>query len=96
MKRIRPPTHPGAIIKHDYLEPLSLSIVKLAEHLKVSRVTVSKIVNEHAPVTPEMALRLSRVFDTTPQLWLGLQREYDLWHIQHFSEKWQAAQPLKR
>jgi len=96
MKRTRPPTHPGAIIKYDYLEPLSLSVAKLAEHLGVSRVTVSKIVNERAPVTPEMALRLARVFDTTPELWLSLQQEHDLWHIQYHSKGWQEAQPLKR
>jgi addiction module HigA family antidote len=94
MKRTRPPTHPGAIIKYDYLEPLSLSMVKLAEYLSVSRVTISKIVNERAPVTPAMALRLARVFDTTPDLWLGLQREYDLWHAEHDFKEWQKAQPL--
>jgi addiction module HigA family antidote len=95
MKRTRPPTHPGAIIKYDYLEPLSLSVAKLAQHLGVSRVTVSKIVNERAPVTPEMALRLARVFDTTSELWLGLQKEYDLWHAERDSNEWQKAQPLK-
>lgn len=95
MKRTRPPTHPGAIVKYDYLQPLSLSIVKLAKCLNVSRVTVSKIVNERAPVTPEMALRLARVFNTTPELWLGLQREYDLWHAEQDSNEWQKAQPLK-
>ena len=96
MKFSRPPTHPGAIIKYDYLEPLSLSIVKLAEHLGVSRVTVSKIVNERAPVTPEMALRLACVFDTTPELWLGLQQEHDLWHAERDSNEWRKAQPLQR
>jgi len=95
MKRTRPPTHPGAIVKYDYLEPLSLSMAQVAESLGVSRATVSKIVNERAPVTPQMALRLSRVFGTTPDLWLGLQREYDLWHAEHHSNEWQKAQPLQ-
>lgn len=95
MRRTRIPTHPGAIIKYDYLEPLSLPITKLAEYLGVSRVTASKIVNERAPVTPEMALRLSRVFNTTPELWLGLQSDYDLWHAEHDSKAWEKAQPLE-
>ena len=95
MKRTRPPTHPGAILEYDYLDPLSLSIVKLGEFLGVSSVIVSKIVNERAPVTPEMALRLARVFDTTPELWLGLQKEHDLWHAEHDSTEWLKAQPLK-
>ncbi|MDM8551123.1 HigA family addiction module antitoxin [Desulfobacterales bacterium HSG2] len=97
MRRIRkrPPTHPGAILKYDYLEPLSLSVTNLADHLGVSRITVSKIVNERAPVTPDMALRLSRVFSTTPGLWAGLQKEYDLWHAERGSEEWRKARPIE-
>jgi addiction module HigA family antidote len=95
MRRInRPPTHPGAIIKYDYLEPLSLSVTELAQHLDVSRITVSKIVNERAPVTADMALRLAKVFNTTPNLWLGLQNKYDLWHAEHDSNTWQSANRL--
>jgi len=50
--------------------------------LGVSRKTISKLINERGSVTPEMALRLSRAFKTTPQLWLNLQQNYDLWHAQ--------------
>jgi len=57
----------------------------------VSRKTISKIVNENGAVTPDMALRLSRAFDTTPELWLNLQRNYDLWHAAHDSSTWQAV-----
>jgi addiction module HigA family antidote len=92
--RKRSPTHPGAIIKYDYLEPLSLSITELAQYLNISRVTVSKIVNERAPVTADMALRLAKVFNTTPDLWLGLQKQYDLWHAEHDSDTWQSANRL--
>jgi addiction module HigA family antidote len=92
--RNRPPTHPGAIIKYDYLQPLSLSVTQLAEHLNVSRITVSKIVNERAPVTADMALRLAKTFDTIAELWLGLQKQYDLWHAEHDSNLWQRAKPL--
>ena len=90
-KRNRPPTHPGAIIKYDYLEPLSLSVAELARHLDVSRVIASKIVNERAPVTADMALRLAKVFNTTPNLWLGLQTQYDLWYAENNTNTWQNA-----
>jgi addiction module HigA family antidote len=90
----RKPTHPGAIIKYDYIEPLSLTITTLAQNLDVSRVTVSKIINERAPVTADMALRLAKVFDTTAELWLGLQKQYDLWHAEHDSSDWQRANRL--
>ena len=89
--RKRPPTHPGRILREDYLEPLSLSVTKLAAYLDVSRKTVSKILNERGAVTPDMALRLSKAFQTTPALWLNLQKEYDLWYAQHESKSWKRA-----
>jgi addiction module HigA family antidote len=75
----RRPTHPGEIIKEDYLLPLSITIKDMAEKLGVSRKTLSKIINERGAITPDMALRLSRAFGTTPDLWLNLQTNYDLW-----------------
>ncbi len=75
----RKPTHPGGILKRHYIEPLSLTISELAEDLGISRKTVSKIVNEKGSVTPDMALRLSKAFNTTPELWLNMQTNYDLW-----------------
>ena len=93
--RKRPPTHPGGILTRHYLEPLSLSITDLAKTLGVSRKTVSKIVNERGSVTSDMALRLSRAFDTTPELWLNLQRNYDLWHAAHDSKDWRRVKPVR-
>jgi len=78
-RRKRQPTHPGAILREHYLEPMDLSITEAAERLGVSRKTLSKLVNEQGAATPEMALRLSRAFGTTPQLWLNLQQACDLW-----------------
>lgn len=92
--RTRPPTHPGGIIKRLYLEPLGLSVSAAAKALGVSRKTLSKIVNERGAVTPDMALRLSRAFHTTPQVWLNLQQFYDLWHAERDSRAWQGARPL--
>ena len=90
----RKPTHPGNIIKEDYLKPLSLTITEMATTLGVSRKTLSKILNERGKVTPDMALRLSRAFDTTPDLWLNLQKNYDLWQAEHSSKEWLAKQLL--
>jgi addiction module HigA family antidote len=93
-KRLRQPSHPGAIIKYDYLEPLGLSVSALAEALGVSRKTLSKIVNERAGVSPDMALRLSRALNTTPDLWLNLQRTRDLWDAEQEHTGWEKVSAL--
>jgi len=95
MKKMkRQPTHPGEIIKEDYLKPLSLTISELALILGISRKTLSKIINERGAVSPDMALRLSRAFDTTPDFWLNLQKNRDLWQAEHASDAWQRVTPL--
>lgn len=95
MKRMkRQPIHPGKIIKEDYLKPLSLTITEMATTLGISRKTLSKILNERGTVTPDMALRLSRAFDTTPDLWLNLQKNYDLWQAEHSSKEWLRVKSL--
>lgn len=92
--RKRPPTHPGGILRRQYIEPLSLNISELANTLGVSRKTLSKIVNEHGAITPGMALRLSKAFKTTPELWLNLQQNYDLWHASHNSDEWKMIEAI--
>jgi antitoxin HigA-1 len=72
------PTHAGQIIKHDCLEALGLSVTDAAKVLGVSRPTISKLVNGRASVSPEMAVRLSKAFGSTPEFWLRLQLNYDL------------------
>ncbi len=93
-ERKRPPSHPGKIIRGLYLEPSSISISTLSKVLGVSRKTVSRIVNEKGSVKADMALRLSRAFDTSPQVWLNLQKNYDLWHAERHSEDWQNVQAI--
>ncbi len=89
-------THPGRILKEDYLEPLSITITEMALILGVSRKTLSKIVNQRGAITPEMALRLSRAFDTTPELWLNLQKNYDLWQAANESKDWQQVKQVNQ
>jgi antitoxin HigA-1 len=76
------------------MKPLKLTVSDLAKKLKVSRKTLSKIVNKRGAVTPEMAVRLSRAFKTTPQLWLGLQQNHDLWHAFHDSKGWKTVKAV--
>ena len=93
-KMKRQPTHPGRIIKKDYLEPLSLTITEMASKLGVSRKTLSKIVNERGAISPDMSLRLARAFNTTADLWMNLQKNYDLWQAEHMSSDWQRVKAL--
>jgi len=93
-KMKRQPTHPGKIIKEDYLKPLSITIKAMATILGVSRKTLSKIINERGSITPDMALRLSRAFGTTADLWMNLQKNHDLWLAEHTSKEWQAVKPI--
>jgi antitoxin HigA-1 len=92
----RQPTHPGDILREDYLKPLSMTIQDMASTLGVSRKTLSKIINGRGSITPDMALRLSRAFNTTPELWLNLQRNYDLWRAAHDSTSWKTVEPVFR
>jgi len=76
------PPHPGEIIKELCLDPLELSVTEAAEALGVSRKTLSSILNGRAGISPEMAIRLSKAFGTTPESWMNQQSQYDLWHAQ--------------
>ncbi len=83
----RPPTHPGVILKEDFLSPLGITQTELAKALKTSFRTINEILNEKRSVSPDMALRLSRYFGTTPDVWLGLQADYDLYWAMVKSKK---------
>ena len=73
-----------------------MSITEMAGTLGISRKTLSKIINERGAITPDMALRLARAFDTTPEFWLTLQNNHDLWQAKHRSLEWQRVKPLSR
>ena len=81
MKMHNPP-HPGEVLSELCLKPLGLSITEAALALGVSRKTLSGIVNGRAGISPEMAIRLSRAFDTTAESWMNQQVQYDLWHAE--------------
>jgi antitoxin HigA-1 len=76
--KMKNPPHPGRLIKHECLGPLDLNITKAADILGVTRLTLSNLVNGKNGVSPEMAIRLSKAFGSRPEVWLGLQMDYDL------------------
>ncbi len=76
------PPHPGEILKELCLKPLGLTVTETAKALGVSRKTLSGILNGHAGISPEMAIRLSIAFDTTAESWLNQQVQYDLWQAE--------------
>ena len=81
------PPHPGEVLKKLCLEPLGLTVTEAAKALGVSRKTLSSILNGHAGVSPEMAIRLSIAFDTTSESWLNQQVQYDLWQAEQRREE---------
>jgi antitoxin HigA-1 len=86
----RNPSHPGEILKELYLEPLSLTQGQLAAHLGCTRAAVNEILNGKRGVSPEMACRLADAFKTTPELWMNLQRDYDLAQVRKTHKKLSA------
>lgn len=77
--RMHNPPHPGSVLR-DYLG--SLSVTDAARHLHVTRVTLSRVLNGSAGISAEMALKLSEALSTSPELWTGMQSQYDLWQAQ--------------
>jgi addiction module HigA family antidote len=77
-RRVRP-THPGEMLREDFLPDYGLTISSFAKALGVSRQSVNELLRERRAVSPEMALRLSRLFGNTPEFWLNAQRAVDLW-----------------
>jgi addiction module HigA family antidote len=73
------PPHPGAFIKATYLEPFNLSERFLSRHLKVAPSTVNHLIKGESGVSPEMAYRLSAVLGRSPESWMAMQAQYDLW-----------------
>lgn len=82
-KSMHNPPHPGEIIKDAIVDALGLTITQAAEYLDVDRVTLSRLLNGKAALSMEMALRLALAFDTSPEMWVNMQRAYDLWQAEH-------------
>ncbi len=79
MEMFNPP-HPGTILLEDWIKPLNFSVTEFALKIGTSRKNLSEIVNAKCGISPEMALKLAKALNTSPELWLNLQQAYDLWN----------------
>jgi addiction module HigA family antidote len=97
IKNIKPreiaPTHPGEMLREDFMPDFNLTTTGLAEKLGVSRQTVNELLLERRAVSPAMALRLSRLIGNAPEFWLNAQRAVDLWKAQR--ENWREIEQIK-
>ncbi len=80
------PPHPGEFIRDIYLDPYTLSIRGLADCLGVSASTLTRIINGQSGISPEMALRLAKAVSRSPESWLAMQHNYDLWQARQSTE----------
>ncbi|MGB3298188.1 MAG: HigA family addiction module antitoxin [Phormidesmis sp.] len=80
------PPHPGEVLKELCIEPLNLTVTEVAEALGVSQKSLSAILNGRASSSPEMAIRLGKAFDTSPESWLTQQMQYDLWQAEQAAD----------
>lgn len=94
----RPPTHPGEMLLEEFVKPFKITQTELAQKLGVSYPRLNEIIKGRRSVTPDTALRLSRVLGMSPDFWLGLQQDWDLWHAMNSPKaiEIQKLQPLSR
>jgi len=95
-RRTRKPTHPGELIREDLLPEAGLSQTQLALLMGVSRRTLSEIVHERRRVTPDIAFRLAKVFNSTPEIWLNMQQALDVWEVRKIhGHEYDKIQPVE-
>lgn len=83
MERKRKPTHPGVIIKEDVLKALNLTVTDAAKDLGVTRKALSELINERSSLSPDMAVRIGKATNTSPESWMNIQLRLDLWESEH-------------
>ena len=92
----RQPTHPGAILREDVLPALEMTQTEFAARLGVSRLTVSELLHEKRGMSAEMAVRVAKLLQTSPESWLRMQEAVDLWEVQQKPAKLAGIKPLKK
>ena len=80
--RMKNPPHPGRIVRQECIEPLGLTVTEAAKRLGVTRQALNNLVNGKSGISAEMAVRLSKAFGSSPEVWLGMQMEYDLTQVE--------------
>lgn len=86
MTKMFNPPHPGETLKEDVLPALGLTVTEAAEQLGIARVTLSRMINGHAAISADMAIRLAQWLGGSAEIWLRLQLQYDLWHAEKNSK----------
>ncbi|MFH1350267.1 MAG: HigA family addiction module antitoxin [Pseudomonadota bacterium] len=95
-RRTRKPTHPGELIREDLLPETGISQADLARLMGVSRRTISEVIHERRRLTPDIAFRLAKVFDSTPEMWLNMQQAVDLWEAsKNHGREYDKIRPLQ-
>jgi len=85
--KMKNPPHPGRIVRQECIEPLGLTVTAAARALGVTRQALNNLVNLKAGISPDMAIRLSKAFGSSPEVWLGLQLDYDLAQAEKKADK---------
>ena len=92
----RQPTHPGEIIRYEYLDELNMTQQQLADSIGITRVRINEIILGKRSITPDTAFRLAKFFNTTPEFWIGLQTNFDMWNtLQKRKKEYETIKPLK-
>jgi antitoxin HigA-1 len=92
----RPPTSPGEMLQEEFLKPMNMTQTALAERMGVPVQSVNLLVRGRRAVTAETAIKLGKVFGNTPQFWMNLQTNLDLWNAQHELERAAASEKPSR
>ena len=90
----RRPTHPGAILREDVLPALNMTQTEFARRLGVSRLSVSELLHEKRALSPDMAVRVARLTNTTPDGWLRMQQTVDLWELEQQPQRYKHIEPV--
>ena len=92
----RQPTHPGEILRYEYLDELNMTQQQLADSIGITRVRLNEIILGKRAITPDTAFRLAKFFNTTPEFWIGLQTNFDMWNtLQSRKKEYDTIRPLK-
>jgi addiction module HigA family antidote len=87
MSIMHAPLHPGEIVKNELIDATGMTVTEASGKLGVSRAALSRLLNHHAGISPEMALRLSKLFNTSIEMWMNIQSQYDTWKISKLAKK---------
>ena len=91
----RQPTHPGEVLRYEYLEELNMTQQQLADAIGITRVRVNEIILGKRSITPDTAFRLAKFFNTTPEFWINLQSHYDMWNtLKKRKKEYDTIRPL--